>query len=308
VLWFQPEENAMKRSSIVGQKVLVFVGALALAAVASEPSTAQVTISTFRPINDLSSGVLESYASWMSRVVPLAIPSNLNPIGPINPDFSSVTTFPITAPPYAVTAPPQYSPSNPAPTPTNAPALVFSRGSGVTELGVSNIGTNGQKVQFVSDLSVGNDTNWSDINIESSVQLYAFGFGIMSVHDGSVAAYGTSQFLITLIGADGQTIGRGVFAAPSVDFLTTIGAFEPDVMPGFVFVGVTSPIGFNRIELKEIAGGVQNSSHFGGVADREYFGAFYAAAVPEPSTIALYAVSLAGLVGLFAAKNGRRSS
>ena len=244
----------------------------------AELAFAATTVSSYPP--QIVSGVIETYDAWMTRVVPLALPAAYGAVGPINPDFSAVTAFPIPAPPYARLAPPQFFSGNPAPIPVGAPILTFTKGPGVTELGVSNIGTNGGKVQFVSDLSVGNGMNWSDIDVEFSGPLTAIGFGVQSYHDSSVSSYGDSSFSVTLYDLNNINVGSGNFVAPSIPLLSIIGAFEPNVMPGFTFVGVTSTIPFVRMEIRESktypTGGIQNSSLGGGVADRESFGAFFA--------------------------------
>ena len=234
-------------------------------------ANAAVTINSYRPIIDPATNVIETYDAWMARVVPLAIPSSFHAVGPINAPFSGTTTAPIIAPAIS----------------TSAPALSFTRGPGVTQLGVSNL-VAGQGIQFVSDLSVGNDMNWSDINIDTSNAVTAFGFGVESAHDISVPTYGDSQFSITLFDATGANIGSGTVIAPSINPLLPNGAQESDVMPGFTFVGILSDKPFNRIEIRESrtypTGGIQNATPTGGFADRESFGAFYANIFAIPDT------------------------
>ncbi|MES1983068.1 MAG: fibronectin type III domain-containing protein [Pseudomonadota bacterium] len=243
-------------------KTLFQISAIAIALLLPQIATA-ATINSYPPIIDPRTHVIETYDAWMARVVPLALPSYYHAAGPINPPFSGVTTDPIVAPA----------------SPSGAPALTFTRGPGVTQLGVSNI-VAGSGVQFVSDLGVGNDMNWSDINITPSSPVNALGFGVSSYHDPSVPRYGDSKFIITLFDASGEYVGGGTIVAPSIDPYFPNGAQESDVMPGFTFVGITSYRPFKRVEIRESrtypTGGVQNATIYGGLADRESFGAFYA--------------------------------
>jgi len=138
----------------------------------------------------------------------------------------------------------------------------------------------------VSDLGVGNDMSWSDINIASSNELTSFGFGVFSDHNPNVQSYGDSLFTITLFDKNGTiNVGSGTFVAPSLGVLPPYSGVNSDAvaLPGLVFVGITSDILFNSLQIRESrtypTGGVQNSTSWGGQADREFFGAFYATAL-----------------------------
>ena len=74
--------------------------------------------------------------------------------------------------------------------------------------------------------------------------------------------------------------------------------FDAFALPGLIFVGVTSAIPFDHLQIRESktypTGGIQYSTPSGGLADREFFGAFHVFAVPEPSSAAL--VALGGIL------------
>lgn len=266
---------------------------------------AAMMIRDYRPITGPNNSDVETYDAWMNRVIPLAIPHPYNAVGPINPYFSGVTTNPITAPPYAISAPPQYDNTfNPAPVPIGAPTLTFTRGPGVTQLGVSNVITSCCTVQFVSDLGVGNDMNWSDINIASSNPLTSFGFGVFSQHNSYVQGLGDSLFTITLFDKNGTiNVGTGTFVAPSYTPIPGYIGVNSDAgaLPGLVFVGITSDILFDSLQIRESrtypTGGPYNVN---GGGDMEFFGAFFATPVTASLPSAPGPLPILGLGAAFA--------
>ncbi|NQU20937.1 MAG: PEP-CTERM sorting domain-containing protein [Candidatus Nealsonbacteria bacterium] len=84
--------------------------------------------------------------------------------------------------------------------------------------------------------------------------------------------------------------------APFVDSTFTVSLLlEAEVLDSFTFnapndtaafVGVTSSAPFDRVEIRETVGGIEN----------EWFGQFYTAPVPEPSTLFLLAMGVVGLL------------
>jgi len=270
---------------------------------------AAMMISDYRPITGPNNSDVETYDAWMNRVIPLAIPHPFNAVGPINPGGSAVTTNPITAPPYQISAAPQYDNTfNPAPVPIGAPTLTFTRGPGVTHLAVSNLsGTSCCTVQFVSDLSVGNDENWSDIDIASSNPLTSFGFGVFSQHNSNIQSSGDSLFTITLFDQNGTVnVGSGTFVAPSYTPIPGYIGVNEDApaLPGLVFVGITSDVFFDSLQIRESrtypTGGIQRSTSSGATVDAEYFGAFFATPVTASLPTAPGPLPILGLGAAFA--------
>lgn len=125
------------------------------------------------------------------------------------------------------------------------------------------------------DLAINDRENF---NVTAPGPLFAFGFDFheptnpASVQDGCYTTCVDSTFTVTL--RDGATL---------VDSFTFNG---PDAV--LAFVGVASSVAFNRIEIRETAGGI----------DDEYFGNFLVGRVqviPEPSILALVGFGLLGL-------------
>ena len=184
------------------------------------------------------------------------------------------------------------------------PTLTFTRGPGVTQLGVSNLITSCCTVQFVSDLGVGNDMNWSDINIASSNPLTSFGFGVFSQHNFYVQGLGDSLFTITLFDNNGtNNVGSGTFIAPSLGADPPYSGVNSDArsLPGLVFVGITSDILFDSLQIRESrtypTGGPYNVN---GGGDAEFFGAFFATPVTASLPTAPGPLPILGLGAAFA--------
>jgi hypothetical protein len=125
---------------------------------------------------------------------------------------------------------------------------------------------------------------FEDLNVDSAGLIYSFGFQFHEpidpahVTDGCFAPCIDSTFSVTL--KDGaSTVGNFNFNAPDATL---------------AFVGVWSDLAFNRVEIREITGGV----------DDEYYGQFFtgkqAAPVPEAASL----IFLVGGLALVAA--GRR--
>ena len=104
----------------------------------------------------------------------------------------------------------------------------------------------------------------------------AFGFDFAEPTGGAELGGGPhidSTFTVTLL-SGGGTVGGFTFTAAN---------------DTAAFVGVSSTISFDRVEIRETVGGLEN----------EYYGEFVAAAaaaqVPEPGMIAIFGLGLAGL-------------
>lgn len=111
----------------------------------------------------------------------------------------------------------------------------------------------------------------------------AFGFTVANATD-AVFLPGTSLFEVTLFNNATQ-VGAGSFVSPG---------------SGNIFFGVQSSDPFNLLTLREVVGGPQNATPFGGFADREFFGRFFTDThpVPEPGSLSLFVLGILGLVSL----------
>lgn len=125
-------------------------------------------------------------------------------------------------------------------------------------------------------------------NVDSPGPLYAFGFDF---HEPNVASPSSPDTC-------NATCFDSTFAVSLLSGGTLVGSFSfnaPDAQ--LWFVGVTSTIGFDRIEIRETVGNIDN----------EFFGNFLISRtpvpVPEPGTLALLSM---GLLGMAVAKRRRR--
>jgi hypothetical protein len=146
--------------------------------------------------------------------------------------------------------------------------------------------------------------NWSDINIASSNPLTSFGFGVFSQHNFYVQGLGDSLFTITLFDNNGtNNVGSGTFIAPSLGADPPYSGVNSDArsLPGLVFVGITSDILFDSLQIRESrtypTGGPYNVN---GGGDAEYFGAFFATPVTASLPTAPGPLPILGLSAAFA--------
>ncbi len=123
----------------------------------------------------------------------------------------------------------------------------------------------------------GNQIGISDIenlNIDLLNPVNAFGFEFVEPEfDPNVnQVFVDSTFEVTLFGG-GSFVESFIFNA------------ENDIA---AFVGVSSDVAFNRVEIREIIGGTEN----------EFFGQFYTSPVPVPAAVWFFATGLLGLFSL----------
>jgi len=122
----------------------------------------------------------------------------------------------------------------------------------------------------------GNQIGISDsenLNIEMINHVSSFGFEFVEPENdpNMNGTFIDSIFEVTLLG-NGSFIESFIFNANN------------DVA---AFVGVSSDVAFNRVEIRELTGGPEN----------EFFGLFYTSPVPVPTAVWLFGTSLAGLLG-----------
>jgi len=104
--------------------------------------------------------------------------------------------------------------------------------------------------------------------------VYAFGFEFVEPENDTNmnGIFVDSTFEVTLLGG-GSFIESFTFNAAN------------DIA---AFVGVSSDVAFNRVQIREITGGPEN----------EFFGQFYTSPVPVPAAIWLFGTSLLGLLSI----------
>lgn len=164
--------------------------------------------------------------------------------------------------------------------PGNANSSLFSVGDlTFTREGASSLNTDLNWSTLISedfDLAINSIEHY---NVDSAVDIFSFGFDF---HEPSVtsptspdtcnATCFDSTFEVSLL--------NGAVAVGDFQFMRPNASLE--------FVGVWSTEAFDRIEIREIVGGIDN----------EFFGNFStgtrAAPIPEPSIVALFAAGLLG--------------
>lgn len=155
------------------------------------------------------------------------------------------------------------------------------------------VGVAGTSIPEWNTLNPGNDVanDVENLDITSSGLVFSMGFDFVEPSIGGsttdtcfVATCTNSDFTVTLFNG-AVPVDSFAFNAPD------------DVL---AFVGVWSTAAFNKLEIREILGGI----------DDEYFGDVYigetALVVPEPATYALFGVGL-GLVGMAALRRRRET-
>jgi hypothetical protein len=168
--------------------------------------------------------------------------------------------------------------------PITAGPLTFTPGAGAESLAVANVIDS----PFASELAV-TGQSLSNLQVALPGPARAFGFGIVSLHDPVQFPDGTSVFLIRLF-QSGSPVDSFTSVIPSGPFTGPPGSGV------LAFVGVESTRPFDRIAITEIVGGPQNATRQGGLADREFFGNFFVAVVPEPASLMVVGLACAGLV------------
>lgn len=117
----------------------------------------------------------------------------------------------------------------------------------------------------------------ADLSMSGPVTAMGFDFVKPIKGFSDVANPGPSEFTVTLLNG-GNLVSSFVFDTPSA-------AFPADTAD---FVGVMASNPFNRMQIRETTGGI----------DDEYFGQFYTASVPEPTSISLICSGLVGVISL----------
>lgn len=126
--------------------------------------------------------------------------------------------------------------------------------------------------------------SFENLDVSFAAPVLAFGFDFVEPQlDPNVnGTFIDSTFTVTLL-QSGTAVGSFTFNAPN------------DVA---AFVGATSTVAFNSVQIRETVGGVEN----------EFFGQFYSAAtlpVPEPAGWALWLAGLAAGAAVLRRQRGR---
>jgi len=125
-------------------------------------------------------------------------------------------------------------------------------------------------------------TDMEHLNVDTASSIYSFGFDFHEPRfdPGLFAPFFDSTFTVSLFD-QGSAVGSFTFNAPN---------------DTAAFVGVSSMSKFDRVEIRETSGGIEN----------EFFGQFYTGfqPVPEPASLAMW--GLAGAVGLVIARRRKR--
>lgn len=155
--------------------------------------------------------------------------------------------------------------------------ITATPGPGVPNLGVGNVLYIGLPSSLMTD-----GMSESDMDFSFSSSASAFGFTVANA-TGTSYLPGDSTFAVTWF--DGSTeLGKTQFVSPGT---------------GSVFFGIRSTESFTRISLREVIGGPENATIYGGFADREFFGKFYlalASPIPEPTSWLLMALGCTALM------------
>jgi hypothetical protein len=166
-------------------------------------------------------------------------------------------------------------------------------GPGVPGIAVANVIGIGLPSSLVVD-----GMSLSNFNFAFGAPTTAFGVTVANATAPDFLP-GTSVFDIALFNNTAQ-VGMASFVSPG---------------SGNIFFGVQSSDPFNLLTLREVVGGPQNATPFGGFADREFFGRFYVTQapvsepntpVPEPKTFALLGLGISCLLA-YGWRNQRRA-
>jgi len=117
-------------------------------------------------------------------------------------------------------------------------------------------------------------SNSENLNVDMINHVSSFGFEFVEPENdpNMNGTFIDSIFEVTLLG-NGSFIESFTFNANN------------DVA---AFIGVSSDVAFNRVEIREMTGGPEN----------EFFGQFYTSPVPVPAAVWLFGTGLVGLLGI----------
>lgn len=149
-------------------------------------------------------------------------------------------------------------------------------------------------------------SDWTSLLPGNELSLPGFESFDVTVNSGIVYSFGF-DFVEPQFGPNvGGTFVESTFAVQLLNGLTPVAAFSfarPNDSASFVGIWADPGEGFNRVQIRELIGGAEN----------EFFGQFYTgtspiAAVPEPSSLLLACVALAGGTAFSRIRRRRRAA